>query len=292
MNEIKPDLKSDAEDDVEAPVEPEAEGDDDALEQRAEPNEELTADAPAEPDGAPESNGDESPEAAPTSETDAKPAEASDAVSLRLLEAILFASPEPITERALAKDLPDGVDLSALIETLRGDYAVRGVNLVQVGDGWAFRTAADLSSMLASRRQVVRKMSRAAVETLAILAYHQPATRAEIEAIRGVGLSQGTLDILFEAGWIKPRGRRRTPGRPVMWGTTDAFLDHFGIATLDDLPGLDELKASGLLDPLPTGTEAAVQLPIAGKDDELPEPAAAEEDADVAAEPLDSEPRE
>lgn len=210
----------------------------------------------------------------------------------RLLEAILFSSPEPQSERSLAKDLPDGVDVAAEIEAIRADYAARGVNLVRVGDGWAFRTATDLAPMLASRRQAVRKLSRAGVETLAILAYHQPATRAEIEAIRGVGLSQGTLDILFEAGWIKPKGRRPTPGRPVLWGTTDGFLDHFGIAALDDLPGLDELKAAGLLDPLPAGTEAAIRLPIAGKgEDDLPEPAAAE-DADVVSEPLDPGVRE
>lgn len=261
MSEIKPDLDADI-DDVVAAAAPEAA---------------LAPDAAIEP--------------RPVLSTPASTAEP-DPISLRLLEAILFASPEPITARVLAKDMPDGVDLAALIEALRGAYALRGVNLVQVGDGWAFRTAPDLASMLASRRQSVRKLSRAAVETLAILAYHQPATRAEIEAIRGVGLSQGTLDILFEAGWIKPRGRRRTPGRPVMWGTTDGFLDHFGIATLDDLPGLDELKASGLLEPLPAGTDEAVKLPIVGKgEDELPEPAAAEE-AEAPADPLESEPQE
>ncbi|MCP5368469.1 MAG: SMC-Scp complex subunit ScpB [Hyphomicrobiales bacterium] len=167
---------------------------------------------------------------------------------LRLLEAILFASSSPLSERALAARLPEEADLKALLAELKSIYAERGVNLAQAGGSWVFRTAPDVAAMLTEERTVARKMSRAAVETMAIIAFHQPVTRAEIEEIRGVGLSKGTLDVLFEEGWIRPKGRRRTPGRPVTWGTTDGFLDHFGLESLKDLPGLDELKAAGLLD--------------------------------------------
>ncbi|MFQ5764101.1 MAG: SMC-Scp complex subunit ScpB [Rhodospirillales bacterium] len=167
---------------------------------------------------------------------------------LRLLEAILFASAEPLSEKALTYRLPEGVDLEALLAQLRDTYADRGVNLVRSGRSWAFRTAPDLTQQLNKEIDVPRKLSRAAVETLAIIAYHQPVTRAEIEEVRGVGLSRGTLDVLLEAGWIRPKGRRRTPGRPMTWGTTDGFLDHFGIEDIGDLPGMDELKAAGLLD--------------------------------------------
>jgi segregation and condensation protein B len=134
------------------------------------------------------------------------------------------------------------------LRKLQQVYAERGVNLVRAGGSWAFRTAPDLSQQLNKEIDVPRKLSRAAVETLAIIAYHQPVTRAEVEEIRGVGLSRGTLDVLLEAGWIKPKGRRRTPGRPTTWGTTDGFLDHFGIEDIGDLPGMEELKAAGLLD--------------------------------------------
>ena len=167
---------------------------------------------------------------------------------LRRLEAMLFASTEPLSEADLAARLPDGVDLIDLVEELRGHYAGRGVNLVHRGRGWAFRTAADVAPFLKLEREVPRKLSRAAIETMAIIAYQQPVTRAEIEEIRGVALSRGTLDILLEAGWIRPRGRRRVAGRPVTWGTTEAFLDHFGLESLDALPGIDELKAAGLLE--------------------------------------------
>ena len=170
---------------------------------------------------------------------------------LRLLEAILFAAAEPVAERALAERLPASADLGALLADLRAHYASRGVNLVCAGGAWAFRSAPDLGHMLSREIRVVRRLSRAAIETLAIIAYHQPVTRAEIEEVRGVGLSKGTLDILFEAGWVRPKGRRRTPGRPVTWGTTDGFLDHFGLEGLGDLPGVDELKAAGLLDARP-----------------------------------------
>ncbi len=167
---------------------------------------------------------------------------------IRLLEAIIFASAEPVAERVLAERLPDGSDVGELLQELRGMYENRGVNLVQVGKGVAFRTSSDLSELMKVERVVMRKLSRAAVETLAIVAYHQPITRAEIEDVRGVSLSKGTIDILLEAGWVKPRGRRRLPGRPVTWGTTDSFLDYFGLESLNALPGVDELRAAGLLD--------------------------------------------
>ena len=170
---------------------------------------------------------------------------------LRLLEAILFASAAPVSETELARFLPEGTDVSAIVGQLAEHYRPRGVNLVQVGKAWAFRSAPDLAPLMRREQEVQRKLSRAAIETLAVVAYHQPVTRAEIEEIRGVGLSKGTLDVLLEAGWIRPRGRRRTPGRPVTWGTSQAFLDHFGLAQLDDLPGLDELAAAGLLDKRP-----------------------------------------
>ena len=174
-----------------------------------------------------------------------------DGQHLRLLEAILFASPEPLPERALVQRLPEGVDLPALLAALRDHYAHRGVNLVKAGNTWAFRTAPDLAGKITLRQHAVRKLGRAMIETLAVIAYHQPVTRAEVEEIRGVGFNRNTLDVLFEAGWIRPRGRRRTPGRPMTWGTTDAFLDNFGLESLDDLPGVEELKAAGLLDKRP-----------------------------------------
>lgn len=170
---------------------------------------------------------------------------------LRLLEAILFSAVEAVPERALRASFPNAVDVRAMLAELRAQYAERGVNLVQAGGSWAFRTAPDLAARLTMETQAARKLGRAAVETLAIIAYHQPVTRAEVEYIRGVGFNKGVLDVLFEAGWVRPRGRRRTPGRPMTWGTTDAFLDHFGLENLDDLPGVDELKAAGLLDARP-----------------------------------------
>ena len=166
---------------------------------------------------------------------------------LRLMEALLFASANPIPEPVMAERLPDGADIPELLETLQEHYKGRGVHLVKVNKAWAFRTAPDLGPQLIVEREVTRKLSRAAVETLAIIAYHQPITRAEIEEIRGISLSRGTIDILLELGWIKPRGRRRTPGRPLTWGTSPAFLDHFGLADLSDLPGVDDLKSAGLL---------------------------------------------
>lgn len=167
---------------------------------------------------------------------------------LRRLEAILFASDKPMSEPELAARLPEDADLQGLIGELEGMYANRGVNLVKRGKGWALRTAPDVTPFLRLETKVERKLSRAAIETLAIIAYQQPVTRAEVEEIRGVAFSRGTLDILLEAGWIRPRGRRRVPGRPVTWGTTEGFLDHFGLEELDALPGIEELKAAGLLD--------------------------------------------
>ena len=170
---------------------------------------------------------------------------------LRLLESLLFASENPIPEKVIADRLPEGVDIQTLLGKLAATYKNRGVNLVKAGKNWAFRTAPDIRAQLVVEKEMNRKLSRAAVETLAIVAYHQPITRAEIEEIRGVSVSRGTLDVLLEASWIRPRGRRRTPGRPVTWGTTESFLDHFGLENLDDLPGLDDLKASGLMDKRP-----------------------------------------
>lgn len=167
---------------------------------------------------------------------------------LRLLEALLFASAEPVSERVIAERLGEGADVPGLLEQLRAVYRGRGVELLQANSRWSFRTAPDLVERLRLEKMVPRKLSRAAIETLAIVAYHQPVTRAEIEEIRGVVVSSGTVDILLEEGWVKPRGRKQVPGRPVMWGTSNAFLDHFGLESIEDLPGIDELKAAGLLD--------------------------------------------
>jgi segregation and condensation protein B len=165
-----------------------------------------------------------------------------------MIEALLFAAAEPLTEEALTERLGDGVELGLLLGELAETYSDRGVNLVRLAGGWAFRTAPDLAPLLVDERPVVRKLSRAAVETLAIVAYHQPVTRAEIEAIRGVALARGTLDRLLETGWVRPKGRRDAPGRPLNWVTTPTFLAHFGFDSLKELPGVEELRAAGLLD--------------------------------------------
>jgi segregation and condensation protein B len=173
---------------------------------------------------------------------------------LRLLEALLFASTEPLDQATLAKRMPDGVDIKTALAQLQAEYAPRGVNLVKIANKWTFRTAGDLSWLMTRESTETRKLSRAAIEVLAIIAYHQPVTRAEIEEIRGVVTSKGTLDVLLETGWIKPRGRRKTPGRPLTFGTTESFLSQFSLEALGDLPGLEELKGTGLLDTrLPTG---------------------------------------
>ncbi len=189
---------------------------------------------------------------------------------LRLVEALLFAAAEPQDEAALRDRLPDGTDLAGILADLANLYEGRGVNLVRVANGWAMRTAPDLAARMRTTRELPRKPSRAAVETLAIIAYHQPVTRAEIENIRGVATSKGTLDALLEAGWVRPGRRRQTPGRPLTWLTTKAFLDHFGLVSLEDLPGVDDLKATGLLDRRP----AIATLPGGGSDD----PAAADDE--------------
>lgn len=174
--------------------------------------------------------------------------------SVRIAEALLFAAKEPLDETEIARRLPAGADCRETLAALRTDYATRGVNLSRVGRKWFFRTAPDLSWALAREQAEERKLSRAALETLAIVAYHQPATRAEIEEIRGVAISKGTLDQLMEAGWVRLRGRRKAPGRPITYGTTESFLLHFGLEQIGDLPGLDELKGAGLFDArLPKG---------------------------------------
>jgi segregation and condensation protein B len=168
--------------------------------------------------------------------------------ALRVAEALIFAAPQPLATEELAGRLPQGTDVEAVLGDLAAQYAARGVNLVRVAGRWTFRTASDLSFILAREVIEPRRLSRAAMETLAIIAYHQPATRAEIEEIRGVTTSKGTLDALLETGWIRLRGRRRAPGRPVTYGTTPAFLEHFGLDRVDDLPGLEELKGAGFLE--------------------------------------------
>ena len=173
---------------------------------------------------------------------------------LRLLEALLFAAGEPLDEKALAARMPADTDLRTALRRLQTEYAPRGVNLVRIGNKWAFRTANDLAWLLTHEAIQPKKLSRAALETLAIIAYHQPVTRAEIEEIRGISGAKGTLDVLLEVGWIRPRGRRKAPGRPITYSTNEDFLSHFGLESLSDLPGLDELKGAGLFDgSLPAG---------------------------------------
>jgi segregation and condensation protein B len=189
---------------------------------------------------------------APMSESGGEPAARPE--ELRLLEALLFAAAEPLDEATLAKQLADGANVKEALAALQAEYAPRGVNLVRIGRKWMFRTAADLSWLLTKETTETRKLSRAATETLAIISYHQPVTRAEIEEIRGVQTAAGTLDVLLKTGWIRPRGRRKAPGRPITYGTTEAFLSNFGLEEIGDLPGLEELKGSGLIEgSLPTG---------------------------------------
>jgi len=170
---------------------------------------------------------------------------------LRMAEAILFGAAEPVDEAALSNALPQGADVPVLLEELRRIYEHRGVNLVRIAGKWQFRTSPDLGFLLRKELPEQKRLSRAAIETLAIVAYHQPVTRADIEDIRGVALSKGTIDALMEIGWVRIRGRKRSPGRPVTYGTTEAFLVHFGLENVGDLPGFDELKAAGFLDALP-----------------------------------------
>jgi segregation and condensation protein B len=225
-----------------------------------------------------------------TPEIEAVPAEPVEvgvinAEHLRMLEASLFAAATPLDEKSLVASLPRGADLPALLAELQQAYERRGVNLVRIAEKWQFRTAPDLGFLLRREQQEQKRLSRAGIETLAIIAYHQPVTRAEIEDIRGVALSKGTVDTLMEIGWVQIRGRKRTPGRPVTFGTTEAFLIHFGLENVGHLPGVDELKAAGFLDaiapagldvPSPSGELAADEDPY-----ETEEPALAAGDADL-----------
>ncbi|MEX1108732.1 MAG: SMC-Scp complex subunit ScpB [Dongiaceae bacterium] len=205
--------------------------------------------------------------------------------TLRLIEAVLFASTEPVSENTLKQWVSDDLKLRELLEELQALYANRGVHLVRHDGRWAFRTAPDLAPQMKMERKVTRRLSRAGIETLAIISYHQPVTRAEVEEIRGVGLSRGTLEALLEAGWIKPKGHRETPGRPATWGTTDAFLEHFGLESLDALPGVEELRAAGLLDKRPAITALGLTgglLPGENAEDE--------EEGGNGDDPLDADP--
>jgi segregation and condensation protein B len=177
---------------------------------------------------------------------------------LRAVEAVLFAAAEAMSVDEIAEHVGAGVDVKAALAELEAHYAGRGINLVERGKRWHFQTAADLAHLLRRERDESRKLSRAAVETLAIIAYHEPVSRAEIEAIRGVQISKGTLDVLMEAGWVRPAGRREVPGRPLTYATTQAFLAHFGLESRRDLPGIDDLKAAGLLDPIDAAMEQLV----------------------------------
>ena len=216
------------------------------------------------------------------------------AQACRIAEALLFASAEPLSAESLAEKLPPDIAAEDILRRLCQDYAGRGVQLVAVAGKWTFRTAEDLGFLLAREAPEPRKLSRAALETLAIVAYHQPVTRAEIEDIRGVSTSRGTLDVLLETGWIRLRGRRRSPGRPVTFGTTEAFLSHFGLAAIDDLPGIEELKGAGFLEgrlPADFSVPAPDDSPALRPDeDELPEDifaVIAQEIADAPREPLE-----
>ena len=185
---------------------------------------------------------------------------------LRLAEAVLFAAVEPLDEPSIGAQLPKGTEIPALLDELRRLYAGRGVNLISVAGKWVLRTAPDLADKLKIERQSQRRLSRAAHETLAVIAYHQPVTRPEIEEIRGVGLSKGTMDALFEANWIKPGRRRNSPGQPLTWVTTETFLSHFGLESVKELPGIQELKSAGLIDSRPAVSIYASSAPS----DELP----------------------
>nr|WP_316862794.1 SMC-Scp complex subunit ScpB [uncultured Cohaesibacter sp.] len=185
-----------------------------------------------------------------------------------MVEALLFASAEPLSLEDIAIRMPDSVDIKALIEQVKKDYSTRGVNLVEVDGKWLFRTAKDLSFMMQAEALQPRKLSRAALETLAIIAYHQPVTRAEIEQIRGVSTVRGTLDVLLQTEWVRIRGRRRVPGRPVTYGTSEQFLVHFDLASIQDLPGLEELKGAGMLD---SALPPAFSMPSPDDNDDLAE---------------------
>ena len=183
---------------------------------------------------------------------------------MRAVEAVLFAAAEPMSPPEIAAYVGEGVAVEIALGALAADYAGRGVNLVERGGRWHFQTAGDLAHILRREREEPRRLSRAAVETLAIIAYHEPVSRAEIEAIRGVQISKGTLDVLMDAGWVRPAGRREGPGRPLLYATTHEFLTHFGLGSHRDLPGIDDLKAAGLLDPL---DDSAFQLQLESEEE-------------------------
>ncbi|HEX6959758.1 MAG TPA: SMC-Scp complex subunit ScpB [Ferrovibrio sp.] len=240
---------------------------------------ETEGSAAGEGEGEGEASGDEGEDAdedaEAAAEQQAADKEEAFAAAVRMAEALLFAAAEPLDEATLRKRLPPKTRVPAVLAALEDQYRNRGVILKKVAGRWAFMTAPDLQHLLEEHRQVQRKLSRAAIETLAIIAYHQPVTRAEIEEIRGVSLSKGTLDVLMEAEWVKVRGRRRVPGRPVTYGTTEEFLVHFGLESVDALPGLEELRASGLLEALP----ASGGIPMPGEAlDAAPEDPLGEDD--------------
>lgn len=187
---------------------------------------------------------------------------------MRAIEATLFASDVPMSAADLRLHVGDGGDVPALLARLAADYAGRGINLVERGGRWHFQTAADLAHILRREKEESRRLSRAAMETLAIISYHEPVSRAEIEAIRGVQVGKGTLDVLMEAGWVRPAGRREVPGRPLTYATTPAFLTHFGLASRRDLPGIDDLRAAGLLDPVDLALESAMAVSRSDADPE------------------------
>lgn len=186
----------------------------------------------------------------------------------RAVEATLFASEDPLTLAQLRLHVGESGDLRAILAKLADDYAGRGVNLVQRGGRWHFQTAADMAHILRREKDEPRKLSRAGMETLAIIAYHEPVSRAEIEAIRGVQVAKGTLDVLMEAGWVRPAGRREVPGRPLVYATTPEFLSHFGLSSRRDLPGIEDLRAAGLLDPVDLALEGMAGQSVVENEDE------------------------
>ncbi|MCK0533506.1 SMC-Scp complex subunit ScpB [Sphingobium agri] len=187
---------------------------------------------------------------------------------MRAVEAALFVAEHPLTAAELRQHVGEAGDLSAALATLSDHYAGRGINLVERGGRWHFQTAADLAHILRREKDETRKLSRAAMETLAIIAYHEPVSRAEVEAIRGVQVAKGTLDVLMEAGWVRPAGRREVPGRPLIYATTHEFLSHFGLSSRRDLPGLDDLRAAGLLDPVDLALEGLGAQSVLENDEE------------------------
>lgn len=280
------DDESDDEDDDEDEDEDDEDDEDDEEELETAP-EASAVEAPVKKARAPrakkEVSEDEEADAADAGLSDAEK-EAAFQAAIRTAEALLFAAAEPLDEATLRKRLPRGTRVPAVLAALEDLYRPRGVVLKKVAERWSFMTAPDLQHMLEEHRQVQRKLSRAAIETLSIIAYHQPCTRAEIEDIRGVSLSKGTLDLLMEIDWVKVRGRRRVPGRPVTYGTTDEFLVHFGLESVDALPGIEELRASGLLEALPAS--GGIPMPGESLDEAGEDPLDEDDDGREYLEPL------